>query len=148
MHRLVKFKMDETCNNISSYDYYIFYLKNSRLIALIWLILTICTTICLIIVFASPNWIGDGPNSSNRGYFGLYQSCVFNRFSSAYKCTGTWTDFNTLLDSAQLRAACFFVGFASLLLLLCIFISMFALLIKVERIIHIIAWIQFLCCKL
>lgn len=148
MHRITKYRMDQV-STITGYDYYTFYLKNSRVVGAVWLILTICQTVCLIVVFASKNWVISGPSSPNSGYFGLYSFCVYNRFSSSYKCTGTWTDFSTLPhDLPSLKAACFFVGFSCLLSLLCIFISLFAIFVKIERIFHIIAWIQFLACKI
>ena len=136
-----KFQIDNV-NNISAFDYYKFYLKNSRILSLVWFLMTICYTICLIIVFVSPEWIGDNLQSTNRGSFGLYRFCFRNKIGNSYKCFGTWTDFSTLPNTPAIRAACFFVGFSCLLSLICIFIYLFSLLIKLERIIHICAWIQ------
>ncbi len=147
MQKIVKFQMDDT-SMISSYDFYVFYLKNSRVLGLLWLVLTICFTICLIVVFGASNWISQGIDSPNSGYFGLYQFCVYNRFLGSYKCTGSWTDFSTLpSDLPALKAACFLVGFACVISLLTIFLALLGIFIKVERLFHICAWIQFLCCN-
>lgn len=48
----------ENNDTIAAYDYYKFYLKNSRLFGLIWFFLSLCFTITLVIVFVSPDWIG------------------------------------------------------------------------------------------
>ena len=89
--------------NISSYDYYTFYLGNSRAISVVWLLLTVCFTVVLIATFASPNWIGDTRDSSNKGYFGLYSFCTKNLLGTAYDCSGTWTDFTTLPNSSAIK---------------------------------------------
>lgn len=134
-------------NNISSYDYYRFYLKNSRLISIVWIILSICFTISLVIAFASPNWVGDTLQSSNRGFFGLYRFCIRNRLGNSYRCFGTWTDFSTLPNSPALRASCFLIGFSCLVSIVCLLVTFLCLIIKYERIFHICAWIQFTCRK-
>ena len=133
--------------NISAYDFYSFYLKNSRLFGLIWFLLTICFTISIIIVFLSPDWIGDSIDSPNRGFFGLHSFCTLNIISNEYECFGTWTDFSTLPNSAAIKAACVLVGLTCLFSLLSLIISLFCLLVKYERIFHICAWIQFICRK-
>ena len=55
----------ESIENISAYDYYKFYLRNSRLFGVVWFFLSICFTISLIIIFISPEWIG---NNKKRCY--------------------------------------------------------------------------------
>jgi hypothetical protein len=139
--------MDER-SNITHNDYYIFYLKNSRVLGLIWLVLTICFAIILIVVFLAPNWISQGTDSPNSGYFGLYSFCVYNRFSANYKCTGSWIDFSTFPpDLPALKTACFLVLFACVLSLLTLLFALMGVFIKLERIFHLCAWIQFFCCE-
>ncbi|CAF0733683.1 unnamed protein product [Brachionus calyciflorus] len=140
---MTKFKIDDN-ENISAYDYYKFYLKNSRLLSIAWLLMTICFTICIIIIFVSPEWIGDSLQSNNQGYFGLYRFCIRNKLGISYRCFGMWTDFSTLPKVPSIKAACFFVGFSCLLSLICTFIYIFSLVVKLERIMHICAWIQLL----
>ncbi len=151
-----KLRIDEKVRNISAYDYYKFYLRNSRVCGLAWLLLTICLTICLIVVFASPEWAGDSLASASRGYFGLYEFCVRNAAaamsssssSSALLCTGRWTDFSTLPDRPAIKASCLLVGLACLLCLLSILVALLAVFIKYERVFHVCAWIQMIACKL
>jgi hypothetical protein len=145
-----KLRIDDKVKNISTYDYYKFYLRNSRVCGVAWLLLTICLTICLIIVFLSPEWAGDSLDSATRGYFGLYEYCVRSAAvaSSSFACTGTWTDFSTLPDRPAIKAACVLVLISWLLCLLCILVALFAVFIKFERVFHVCAWIQLLACKL
>lgn len=145
-----KLKIDEKVRNISAYDYYKFYLRNSRVCGLAWLLLTICLTVCLIVVFASPEWAGDSLASASRGYFGLYEYCVGNMnmaSSTASVCTGRWTDFSTLPNRPAIKAACVLVGLSCLLCLLSILVALFATFIKYERVFHMCAWIQMIACK-
>lgn len=143
---MIKLNIDDQ-ENISAYDFYKFYLKNSRFLGLVWVFLTICAAICLCIAFVSPEWIGDTLESSNRGYFGLYRYCTRTSLGSSYRCIGTWTDFTTLPNTPALRAACFFVGFSCILLILVVLMSLLCFIIKHERIFHICAWTQLTCCK-
>ena len=148
MHKILKFNMDKR-SMITSYDYYIFYLKNSRVLGLFWLVLTICFTVCIVVVFSSTNWISNSVNSPNPGYFGPYNFCVYNRLVSSYKCIGTWTDFSSLPASLpSLKLVCFCLIFSCALAFLCLLVTLLAALIKIERIFHICAWIQFVTCKL
>lgn len=133
--------------NISSYDYYAFYLTNSRTISFLWYVLSICFTVSIIIAFATPNWIGDTNESSNRGYFGLYSFCTRNLLGNNYDCFGTWTNFSTLPNSAAIKAACFFVGFTCLISLICLVFYLLCTVIKYERVFHCCAWIQLFCSK-
>ena len=137
----------DDCDNISAYDYYTFYMRNSRFFSLIWFVLSICFTLCIIVAFITPSWIGDTLSSTNRGYFGLYRFCTRNSLGIGYRCFGTWTDFSTLPNSAALKAACFFIGFACLLSILCLLFSLLCIVVKYERIFHICGWIQLLISK-
>jgi hypothetical protein len=131
-------------SNISAYDYYRFYLKNSRAFGVIWFFLTICFTLILIMCFMSSNWIGDTESSSNKGYIGVYRTCVrrYVQFDN-FVCHGDWRNFSTLPNSVAFRMACFFVGFSCLLSIICLAFSLLALTcIKSERIFHICGWIQ------
>lgn len=142
-----KLKIDDKVKNISAYDYYKFYLRNSRVCGAAWLILTICLVICLIVVFLSPEWAGDTLTSATRGYFGLYEFCVRNSIGNSFNCVGQWTDFSTLPDKPAIKATCALVGISCLLLLLSILVALLAIFIKYERVFHLCAWIQLLACK-
>ncbi len=95
-------------------------------------------------MFVSPNWIGDSLSSSNRGYFGLYTFCTRNSLATSYNCFGTWTDIYTLPNSVALKLSCILIGISVLLILICLFVSIFSVVIKYERVFHICAWIQLL----
>ena len=132
-------------DNISAYDYYKLYLRTSRFFCLAWFFLSCCFTLCILIIFSVPNWLGDSLASSNRGFSGLYRFCLRNRLGTVYSCFGTWTDFSTLPNNAALKAACFFFGFSCLISLICLAVSLFSLIVKCERIFHICGWMQFIC---
>ena len=139
----------DNLNNISAYDYYAFYMRISRFFSTIWIFFTLCFTILILIVFFSPNWIGDTYQSSNRGYFGLFSFCTRNRLTSAYTCFGDWTDFSTFpSDSAAIKTTCILVGMSCLLSILSILVTILCFIVKYERIFHVCAWIQCLCSKL
>ena len=143
--------MDESMNerneaaNVNPYEYYNFYIKNSRLFGLIWFILTTCFTLALIIVFIQPNWVGDTQESPNRVYFGLYRFCI--RLKYDYYCFGTWKNMATF-ESTAIRAACILIGISILLLFICIAVNFLSVFIKCERIFHLCGWLQLVCSKL
>lgn len=139
-----KINIDEE-TSISPYDYYKFYIRNSRLFGLVWFFLTLCVTLGVILVFIQPNWVGDTIESPNRGYFGLYRFCIRTVLGFEYYCFGTWTNFETLPNSPALKASTVFIEICILLLFICIALYFLCICIKCERIFHICAWLQFIC---
>ena len=131
--------------HISSYDYYVFYLRQSRIAGLVWLVLSLTLTIGLLLVFIAPNWIGDSLDSPDRGYFGLYTFCRRTRLGNNYQCLGTWTDLDTLPNSTAAKLALVLVGIALLISILCLLVAFLAIFVKIERVFHICAWIQLVC---
>lgn len=136
----------DNITNISAYDYYKFYGRITRFFGVLWILLTLSFTIIIIVVFLSPNWVGDTRHSTNRGYFGLYSFCTRNRLANEYTCFGTWTDLSSFpSDTSAIKAACVLVSLTCLLSLVSLVIILFCILVKCERIFHISAWIQGLC---
>lgn len=58
----------------SSHMYATNYIRNSKAIAVLWGIFTICYAIIGVVAFVTPEWIGD-VDSENAGRFGLFQAC-------------------------------------------------------------------------
>jgi len=131
-----------TLENISAYDYYVFYLRNSRLIGLAWLILSACFTLLVALALFSPSWIGDSLQSPNRGYFGLYSYCVREPLGAYYTCSSLPSDWPRASTSAfaLVGAACLLSAVMLAMVVLC-------LVFKCERVFHLCAWIQLVVSK-
>lgn len=103
------------------------YIRNSRAIAVLWCVFTVCFTIINIVVFLQP-WIGDTTAEDKEGYFGLYEACKYQNINpstempiftlSNYRlvCEGSWTSLSTAVNPI----ATFSIGFSALVNLLCI----------------------------
>ncbi|CAF1022901.1 unnamed protein product [Brachionus calyciflorus] len=111
------------------------YVRNSRAIAVLWCVFTICFTIINIVVFLQP-WLGDSSVPDKEGYFGLFESCKYvsgdkYKTSTTHKnevedskdttnyyllCEGSWTSIATSLNPI----ATFSIGFSALINLVCI----------------------------
>jgi hypothetical protein len=138
----------DNINNISSFDFYKFYLQISRYFSIIWIFFTLSFTFIITIVFLSPNWIGDTTESSNRGHFGLFSICIRNRLASYYNCSGSWLDYSTFSnDTFYLRSTTILIGFTCLISFSSVFLIFLCLIMKCERVFHICSWIQSLSSK-
>lgn len=120
---------------------YLNYVRNSRAIAVIWGIFTICFAILNIVAFIQPQWIGDTEESPQVGYFGLFSHCIRNGPASTYECEGEFTDFSTIL-SGSFQAAAFFVGFSALLFLICIACFLLFFILNTATVLQICGWMQ------
>ena len=56
--------------------------RNSRAIAILWGVFTVCSAILNIVVFISPQWVGDTELSKGPGHFGLWRFCTVLSSSS------------------------------------------------------------------
>lgn len=98
------------------------YIRNSRAIAVLWCVFTVCFAIINIVVFRYP-WLNSGEDTEKEGYFSLYEACKFEttnipgmQATTTLNCNGSWT----YLQSAVNPVATFFIGFSCLINLLCI----------------------------
>lgn len=96
--------------------YHTNYVRNSRAIGVLWAIFTICFAIVNVVCFIQPYWIGDGVDTPQAGYFGLFHYCIGNGFSRELTCRGSFTDFSTL-PSGAFKAASFFIGLSMMLII-------------------------------
>ncbi|KAJ8373893.1 hypothetical protein SKAU_G00044730 [Synaphobranchus kaupii] len=95
------------------------YVRNSRAIGVLWAIFTILFAIVNVVCFSQPYWIGDGVDTPQAGYFGLFQYCVGNGISRDLTCQGSFTEFSSI-PSGAFKAASFFIGMAMMLVITCI----------------------------
>ena len=97
--------------------YHFRYIREYRAVCVLWAILTIIWAVFNVVVFIQPQWIGDTPESPGYGHHGVYKWCYPNNLAMRYDCSGSFTDFNSLLNDSY-KATSFFVGVAALLMLI------------------------------
>lgn len=61
------------------------YIRNSKAIAVLWAIFTICYSIIVVVSFVTPEWVGD-LESETGGRIGLWKVCERNEMSD--NCAG------------------------------------------------------------
>uniref|UniRef100_A0A3B3TAX8 LHFPL tetraspan subfamily member 3 n=1 Tax=Paramormyrops kingsleyae TaxID=1676925 RepID=A0A3B3TAX8_9TELE len=95
------------------------YIRNSRAIGLLWAIFTILFAIVNVVCFIQPYWIGDGVDTPQAGYFGLFHYCVGSGLSQELTCQGSFIEFSSI-PSGAFKAASFFIGMSMVLVITCI----------------------------
>ncbi|XP_060052359.1 LHFPL tetraspan subfamily member 3 protein isoform X4 [Erinaceus europaeus] len=121
--------------------YHTNYVRNSRAIGVLWAIFTICFAIVNVVCFIQPYWIGDGVDTPQAGYFGLFHYCIGNGFSRELTCRGSFTDFSTL-PSGAFKAASFFIGLSMMLIIACIACFTLFFFCNTATVYKICAWMQ------
>ena len=117
------------------------YIKNSRAIGLLWSIFTILFAILNVVIFAQPYWIGDGMDTPQTGYFGLFHYCIGNEQSRDFVCQGTFTEF-AAIPSTAFKAASFFVGTSMVLVLSCMGCFILFFFCSTHTVYKICGWMQ------
>ena len=115
------------------------YVRNSRAITVAWFVFSACYTILNIVAFIQPFWFGDTDDSPGVGYFGLYEFC--ERSQTEYTCTGSFLDFNSLLND-YFRGAAFLVGAAARLCIFSIICMILFMFLKARIVLRICGWLQ------
>ncbi|KAG7257369.1 hypothetical protein CRUP_019848 [Coryphaenoides rupestris] len=95
------------------------YVRNSRAIGVLWAISTMIFAIVNVVCFIQPYWIGDGVDTPQSGYFGLFHYCIGNGISRDLSCRGSFTEFSSI-PSGAFKAASFFIGMSMVLVVSCI----------------------------
>ncbi|CAI9598423.1 unnamed protein product [Staurois parvus] len=121
--------------------YHANYIRNSRAIGVLWAIFTICFAIVNIVCFIQPYWIGDGVDTPQAGYFGLFHYCIGSGFSKELTCTGSFTDFSSI-PSGAFKAASFFIGLSMTLIIACIVSFVLFFFCNTATVYKICAWMQ------
>ncbi|KAL2093963.1 hypothetical protein ACEWY4_011275 [Coilia grayii] len=117
------------------------YIRNSRAIGLLWSIFTILFAIVNVVCFMQPYWIGDGMDTPQTGYFGLFHYCIGDGVSRDLTCQGTFTDFGSI-PSGAFKAASFFVGTSMVLVLSCIGCFILFFFCSTHTVYKICGWMQ------
>uniref|UniRef100_A0A1L8D9H4 Uncharacterized protein n=2 Tax=Nyssomyia neivai TaxID=330878 RepID=A0A1L8D9H4_9DIPT len=116
------------------------YIRNSKAIAVLWAIFTICYAIISVVAFVTPEWVGD-LDGDNSGRLGLWQVCLKDEVTE--NCQGHLDDVMSL-PSLAFQVATIFVGLSVLtsLLTICSLILMFFM--RSTTVFHICGWMQML----
>lgn len=117
------------------------YVRNSRVIGLLWAIFTILFGIVNVTIFSQPYWIGDGVDTPQAGYFGLFHFCVGDGIARELACQGSFTEF-AAIPSTAFKAASFFVGMSMMLVVTCIGCFSLFFLLSTSTVYKICGWMQ------
>ncbi|KAK7499618.1 hypothetical protein BaRGS_00009270 [Batillaria attramentaria] len=110
--------MDPKFNPETAKIYHFRYMREYRAVAVLWGLLSIIWCILNLVAFIQPQWIGDTPDpGSGYGHMGVFQYCYPDTAKEKYVCSGSFTDFDTILNDS-FRACTFFVGVSALLMLI------------------------------
>jgi hypothetical protein len=131
------------------------YIRNSRAVAILWGVFTVCSAILNIVVFVSPHWVGDTDESKGPGNFGLWRFCTVLSSSSSdgnpdsafdggsVVCIGDLTNFASILSPA-FRAATVFVALSVIVIVLCVVAFLLFLPMRSHSVFEICGTMQFL----
>ncbi|KAK1887567.1 Plasma membrane calcium-transporting ATPase 1, partial [Dissostichus eleginoides] len=117
------------------------YVRNSSVIGLLWAIFTILFGIVNVIIFSQPYWVGDGVDTPQAGYFGLFHFCVGDGISRDVVCEGSFTEF-AAIPSTAFKAASFFIGMSMMLIVTCIACFSLFFLLGTSTVYKICGWMQ------
>ncbi|XP_062239384.1 LHFPL tetraspan subfamily member 3 protein isoform X2 [Platichthys flesus] len=117
------------------------YVRNSRAIGVLWAIFTILFAIVNVVCFIQPYWIGDGVDTPQAGYFGLFHYCIGNGLSRDLTCKGSFTEFSSI-PSGAFKAASFFIGMSMVLVLTCISCFLLFFFCSTGTVYKICGWMQ------
>ncbi|KAF1386881.1 hypothetical protein PFLUV_G00099460 [Perca fluviatilis] len=117
------------------------YVRNSRVIGLLWAIFTILFGIVNVTIFSQPYWIGDGVDTPQAGYFGLFHYCVGDGISRDMACQGSFTEFAEI-PSTAFKAASFLIGMSMMLVVTCIGCFSLFFLLSTSTVYKICGWMQ------
>ncbi|XP_067646563.1 LHFPL tetraspan subfamily member 3 protein isoform X2 [Eurosta solidaginis] len=114
------------------------YIRNSKAIAVLWAIFTICYAIIGIVAFVTPEWVGD-PDKESASRLGLWQVCQRDEIFD--NCKRRWETILTV-PTFSFQLATYFMIVAVALALLTIFFLVFLIFVKSTRVYHICGWMQ------
>jgi len=124
----------------SSHLYATNYIRNSKAIAVLWAIFTICYAIISTVAFLTPEWVGD-MDADSAGRLGLWQVC--QKDDTSDNCQKQFSDMLSV-PSVPFQVATIFVGISVItaIMTICSLILMFFM--KSTTVFHICGWMQIL----
>ncbi|XP_058066567.1 LHFPL tetraspan subfamily member 3 protein isoform X2 [Anopheles bellator] len=124
----------------SSHMYATNYIRNSKAIAVLWAIFSICYAIISVVAFVTPEWVGDS-DSDAGGRLGLWQICQKDDLNDS--CSGKLEELLEM-QSIAFQVATVFCGLAvgtAALAICCLLLMVF---MKSTTVFHICGWMQML----
>lgn len=128
----------------SSQMYATSYARNSKAVAVLWGVFTLCYAVICVVAFVTPEWLG----ASVSGRVGLWTVC--NSISDALgveTCVGRLDDLATV-PGAALRTAAVLVGLGTLLALLCVIALLLFFFCSPTAVFMTCGWLQLLSGKI
>lgn len=126
--------------------YHFRYMREYRAVSVLWAVLTIVWCILNIVCFVQPQWIGDTEESVGYGHMGVYAYCYPDSANTRYICSGSFTDFDTILNG-PFKATTFFCGVAALLMLITVAALMLFFCFKKTAVFIFCGILELVCCK-
>ncbi|CAD5115615.1 DgyrCDS4571 [Dimorphilus gyrociliatus] len=124
--------------------YYYKYVRNARVVGVIWALFVICLAIIEVVVFAQPQWLGDSKSSPGTGYFGLFKYCILLEDTSGeLKCFGGLDNFSSILNG-NFKAATVLVGISVLIIFFCVISLLLFFFVSPKRVYYSIAMLLIL----
>ncbi|XP_055388505.1 LHFPL tetraspan subfamily member 3 protein isoform X2 [Condylostylus longicornis] len=114
------------------------YIRNSKAVAVLWIIFTICYAIISAVAFATPDWIGDS-SPENIGRLGLWQVCQRNFVADV--CQRRWENILSV-SSLTFQVATIFVGLGVIMAFSVIFLLALMLFLKSTTVFNMCGWAQ------
>ena len=126
------------------------YIRNSKAVGILWGVFTICSAILNVVVFISPQWVGDTESSKSPGNFGLWKFCTLLSSSTqsgqdegSLICIGDLNNFASILSPA-FRASTVFVGLSVIVIVLCVVAFLLFIPMRSNSVFEICGTMQFL----
>ncbi|XP_014238893.1 LHFPL tetraspan subfamily member 3 protein [Trichogramma pretiosum] len=125
----------------SSHMYATNYIRNSKAIAVLWGIFTICYAIIGVVAFITPEWLGDLEHE-NPGRFGLWMRCSFAGTGELVEeCVGRLDELSSI-SSVPFRASTILVAIAVLFALLSICAMLLFFFCQTPTVFLVCGWLQ------
>ncbi|XP_065332800.1 LHFPL tetraspan subfamily member 3 protein [Cloeon dipterum] len=115
------------------------YARNSKAVAVLWGVFTLCYAVICLVAFATPEWLGT---TSSSGRIGVWTICnAIDAQSGIETCIGKLEDVTTI-PGVALRSAAILVGLGTLLSLVCVLALLLFFFCGTTSVFMICGWIQ------
>lgn len=130
------------------------YVRSSRAVGLLWVVLSVCFAVINVLVVIQPHWLGSVDDSQGRGYFGLYQYCIkasdtldySDATADAVGCRSLTFNFTEII-STPFKIATIFVGVSAILILLSIACMLLFIMFSSKVVYCLCSWLQLFSCE-
>lgn len=114
------------------------YIRNSKAIAVLWAIFSICYAIIGIVAFVTPEWVGD-PDNDRAGCLGLWKVCQRDEILDS--CKTNWQQIFAV-PTFSFQLATIFMAAAVILALFTLSFLLCLVFMKSTRVFYVCGWMQ------